>query len=59
MVEESNRNVFLIQIDAPSFAEFKISETVKFRSSGYRESTVIIIITILFNVNNMYIADIE
>ena len=26
MVEESNKNVFLIQIDASSFAEFEISE---------------------------------
>ena len=26
MVEESKQNVFLIQIDASSFAEFKISE---------------------------------
>jgi len=26
MVEESNQNVFLIQIDASSFAEFEISE---------------------------------
>ena len=26
MVRESNQNVFLIQIDASSFAEFEISE---------------------------------
>ena len=26
MVEESNQNVFLIQIDASKFAEFEISE---------------------------------
>ena len=26
MVEESNKNVFFIQIDASSFAEFEISE---------------------------------
>jgi len=26
MVEESNRNVFFIQIDASSFAEYEISE---------------------------------
>ena len=26
MVEESDQNVFLIQIDASNFAEFKISE---------------------------------
>ena len=26
MVEKSNKNVFLIQIDASSFAEFEISE---------------------------------
>ena len=26
MVEESNPNVFLIQVDASSFAEFKISD---------------------------------
>ena len=42
MVRESNQNVFLIQIDASSFAEFE------YPSSRYRDSTVPVNFSILF-----------
>ena len=41
MVEESNQNAFLIQIDASSFAEFEISEFEISRFDMYMYSRII------------------